>query len=165
MNVGDLWLLNVCIIHLTSGFDKRINSLKRRFSDVGQANLHIPSQPSQQFFLFTFVLCVLHFREYIQAYIRSNARRLTNFLQPEHDPAPTMSSESEHKEAFSGDAKKKRLSEHDIEALVARAADSGNIDMHENAENGEQAKWQIDLPEEKPGKSGKVKDKVKNLFK
>lgn len=76
-----------------------------------------------------------------------------------------MSSDSEHKEAFSADAKKKRLSEHDIEALVARAADSGNIDMHGNAENGEQAKWQIDLPEEKPGKSGKMKDKVKNLFK
>lgn len=76
-----------------------------------------------------------------------------------------MSSESEHKESFSADAKKKRLSEHDIEALVARAADSGNIDMHGNAENGEQAKWQIDLPDGKPSKGGKLKDRVKNLLK
>lgn len=72
--------------------------------------------------------------------------------------------ESGEKRRFSGDAKKKRLSEEDIEALVAKAAANGDIDMHANADNGKAAKWQIDLPEQKPGKSDKLKSKVKNLL-
>lgn len=80
-----------------------------------------------------------------------------------------MSTDSGHKESFSADAKKqqqkqKRLSEHDIETMVANAAASGNIDMHANADKGESAKWEINLPEQKQGKGGKLKDRVKNLL-
>lgn len=76
-----------------------------------------------------------------------------------------MSTDSEHKEAFSADAKKHKLSEQDIEALVADAAASGDIDMKANAQNGEAAKWEISLPEQKQGKGEKLKDRVKNLLK